>query len=157
MHTPPPTKHAAIRSSLTDDLKMKILITYQVWSKCVPMNLKRTPLTFKIKLTHNFGPLSITFSLKCLFSAKMAILCVFGCIEHWEPKQFQSKWHRWFFLVHWNTFYHNQIKIQNFHFLHFYRSLWGYVKSSDPLYRGFQWDDFKILIIYDIVQSLFIF
>ena len=31
---------------------------YRLWSKCVPMNLKRTPMTFRIKLTHNFGPLS---------------------------------------------------------------------------------------------------
>ena len=82
---------------------MKILIMYRLWSKFVLMNLKRTPMTFKIKLTHNFGPLSITFSLKCLFSTEMAI-CVFGHIEYREPKQFQSKWPRWFFLVHWNTF-----------------------------------------------------
>ena len=54
--------------------KMKILIMYQLWSKCLPVDLKRTPMTFKIKLTHNFEPLSITFSLKCLFPAKMAIL-----------------------------------------------------------------------------------
>ena len=77
---------------------------YRLWSKCVPVNLKRTPVTFKIKLTHNFGPLSITFSLKCLFPAKMAILKVFGRIGYREPKQFQSKLPRWFFLVHWNTF-----------------------------------------------------
>ena len=43
--------------------KMKILIMYRLWSKCVPMNLKRTPMTFKIKLTHNFGPLSCLASL----------------------------------------------------------------------------------------------
>ena len=77
---------------------------YRLWSKCVPVDLKRTPMTFKIKLTHNIGPLSITFSLKCLFPAKMAIFKVFGCIGYREPKQFQSKWPRWFFLVHWNTF-----------------------------------------------------
>ena len=28
--------------------KMKILIMYRLWSKYVPMNLKRTPMTFKI-------------------------------------------------------------------------------------------------------------
>ena len=77
---------------------------YRLWSKCVPVDLKRTPMTFKIKLTHNFGPLSITFSLKCLFPAKMAIFKVFGRIGYGEPKQFLSKWPRWFFLVHWNTF-----------------------------------------------------
>ena len=77
---------------------------YRLWSKCVPMSLKRTNMTFKVKLTHNFGPLSIIFSLRCLFSAKMAIFCVFGRIGYREPKQFQSKWPRWFFLVHWNTF-----------------------------------------------------
>ena len=77
---------------------------YRLWSKCVPVDLKRTPMTFKIKLTHNFGPLSITFSLKCLFPAKMGIFKVFGRIGYREPKQFQSKWPRWFFLVHWNTF-----------------------------------------------------
>ena len=76
---------------------------YRFWSKCVPMNLKRIPMTFKIKLTDNFGPLSITFSHRCLFSAKMTIFCVFDRIEYREPKQFQSKWPRWFFLVHWNT------------------------------------------------------
>ena len=37
---------------------------YRLWSKCVPMNLKRAPMTIKIKLTHSFGPLSITFSLR---------------------------------------------------------------------------------------------
>ena len=77
---------------------------YRLWSKCVPMNLKRIPMTFKIKLTHNFGPLSITFSLRGLFSAKMTIFCAFGHIEYRQPEQFQSKWPRWFFLVHWNTF-----------------------------------------------------
>ena len=70
---------------------MKILIMYRLWSKCVPMNLKRTPMTFQIKLTHTFGPLSITFSLRRLFSAEIAIFCVFGRIEYQEPKQFQSK------------------------------------------------------------------
>ena len=70
---------------------MKILIMYRLWSKCVPMNIKQTPMTFKIKLTHNFGPLSITFSLRHLFSAKMALFCVFGRTEYQEPEQFQSK------------------------------------------------------------------
>ena len=67
---------------------------FRLWSKCVPMNLKRTPMTFEIKLTHNIGPLNITFSLRRLFSAKMAIFCVFGdfCrMGYREPKQFQSK------------------------------------------------------------------
>ena len=49
--------------------------------KMCPTNLKQTPMIFKIKLTHNFGPLSITFSLRYLFSAKMTIFCVFGRIE----------------------------------------------------------------------------
>ena len=40
---------------------------------------QKTPMTFKIKLNHNFGPLSITFSFRRLFSAKMAIFCVYGC------------------------------------------------------------------------------
>ena len=70
---------------------MKILIMYRLWSKCVPVDLKRTPMTFKIKLTHNFGPLSIIFSLKCLFPAKIAIFKGFGRIGYREPKQFQSK------------------------------------------------------------------
>ena len=48
-------------------------------------------LIFRIKLTHNSGPLSITFSHRCLFSAKMAIFCVFGRKEYREPKQLQSK------------------------------------------------------------------
>ena len=64
---------------------------HRLWSKTVPVNLKQTPMTFKIKLTHNFGPLIITFSLRRLFSAKMATFCVFGRIEYREPKQFQSK------------------------------------------------------------------
>ena len=34
----------------------KILIVYQLWSKCVPVNLKRTPMTFKIKLTQLWTP-----------------------------------------------------------------------------------------------------
>ena len=64
---------------------------YRLWFKCVPMNLKRIPMTFKIKLTDNFGPHTITFSLRRLFSAEMTIFCVFGRIEYREPKQFQSK------------------------------------------------------------------
>ena len=92
---------------------------YRLWSKCVPVNLKRTPMTFKIKLTHNFGPLSITFSLKCLFPAKMAIFYVFGCIGYREPKQFQSKWPRWFFLVHWNTFLPQSKQSSKFYFFAF--------------------------------------
>ena len=35
--------------------KIEILIMYRLWAKCVPMNLKRTPMAFKIKLT--LGPL----------------------------------------------------------------------------------------------------
>ena len=133
---------------------MKILIMYRLWSKWVPMNPKRTPMTFLIKLTHNFGPLSITFSLRHLFSAKMAIFCVFGRIGYRETKQVQSKWPRWFCF----HFYHNQHKIQNVHFFfHFYRFLWGYVEFSDPCTGDFQWIDFNFFIIYDIVQSFFIF
>ena len=63
----------AYHRDLQKTQKMKILIMYRLWSKCVLVDLKRTPMTFKIKLTHNFGPLSVTFSLKCLFPAKMAI------------------------------------------------------------------------------------
>ena len=77
---------------------------YRLWSKCVQMNLKRTPLTFKIKLTHNFGPLGIIFSLRLIFLAKMGIFCIFGRIGYREPKQFQSKYPCWLILVHWNTF-----------------------------------------------------
>ena len=114
---------------------MKILIMYRLWSKCVPMNLKRIPITFEIKLTHNFGPLSITFSLRRLFSAKMAIFCVFGRIEYQEPKQFQSKWPRWFFLVHWSTFLSQSKQNSKFLFFAFLQvPIWGYVESSDPLY-----------------------
>ena len=109
---------------------------YWLWSKCA-MNLKRTPMTFKIKLTHNFGPFSITFSLRRLFSAKMTIFCVFCRIGYQEPKYFQSKWPRLFFLVHWNTFLPQSKQNSKFSFfLHFYRSLWRYVESSDPLYGG---------------------
>ena len=110
---------------------------YRLWSKCVPMNLKRTPMTIQIKLTHNFGPLSITFSLRHPFSAEMAIFCVFGHIEYQEPKPFQSKWPRWFFLVHWNTFLPQSKQNSKFlFFLHFYMSLWGYVKSWPPVWGG---------------------
>ena len=118
--------------------KMKILIMYRLWSKCVPMSLKRTNImTFKIKLTHNFGPLSITFSLRCLFSAKMAIFYVFDRIGYREPKQFQSNWPRWFFLVHWNTFLPQSKQNSKFQFFAFLQvPIWGYVESSDPLYRG---------------------
>ena len=64
---------------------------YRLWSKCVPNEPQTNPMTFKIKLTHNFELLSITFSLRHLFSAKIAIFCVFGSIGCREPKQFQSK------------------------------------------------------------------
>ena len=94
-------------------------------------------------MTHNFGLLSITFSLKCLFSAKMAICCIIGRIGYRESKRYQSKWPRWFFLVHWNTFvpqWKQNSKCLFFFFFFFffsflYKSLWGYVESSDPLYR----------------------
>ena len=92
---------------------------YRLWSKCVPMNLKWTNMTFKIKLTHNFGPLSITFSLRCSFSAKMAIFFVFGRIGYRELKQFQSRWPRWFFLVHWNTFLPQSKQNSKFQFFAF--------------------------------------
>ena len=82
---------AWLHRDLQKNQKMKILIMYRLWSKCVPMNLKQTPMTVKIKLTHNFGPLSIIFSLRRLFPAKIAIFCVFGRIGYREPKQFQSK------------------------------------------------------------------
>ena len=131
---------------------------YRLWSKCVPMNLKGIPMTFKIKLTHNFGPHSITFSLRRLFSAKMAIFCVFGCIEYREPKQFQSKWPRWFFLVHWNTFLPQSKQNSKFSYFAFLQvpmeSMWNLQTSCTG---GFQWIDFKIFIIYDIVQSFLIF
>ena len=101
--------------------KLKFWLCYRLWSKCVPMNLKQTPMTLKIKLTHIFGPLNITFSLRCLFSAKMVIFCVFCHIAYWELKQFQWKWPRWLFLVHWNIFLplsHQNSKLPLFAFLH---------------------------------------
>ena len=48
------------------------------------------PMTFKIKMIHNFGPLSITFIIRRLFPAKIDIFCVFGRIGYREPKQLQS-------------------------------------------------------------------
>ena len=60
--------------------KRLILNMYRLWSKCVPINLKRTPMTFQIKLTHNFGSFSITLNLIRLFSAKLTMFCVFGRI-----------------------------------------------------------------------------
>ena len=92
---------------------------YRLRSKCVPVNLKRIPMIFRIKLTHNSGPLSITFSHRCLISAKMAIFCVFGHIEYREPKQLQSKWPRWLFLVHWNKFLPQSKQNSKFSFLAF--------------------------------------
>ena len=94
---------------------MKILITYRWWSKCVPVNLKWTPMTFKIKLTHNFGPLSITFSLRCLFSAKwpyFLYLAVYGTENLNNSNQNDVGGSFQFIGTH---FYHNQNKIQNFH------------------------------------------
>ena len=69
-----------------------------------PNEPQTNPYDIKIKLTRNFGPLSITFSLRRLFSAKMAIFCLFGRIGYREPERFQSKKkkkkkkkkHRWF-------------------------------------------------------------
>ena len=115
---------------------MKILIMYRLWWKCVPMSLKRTNMTFKVKLTHNFGPLSITFSLRCLFSAKMAIFCVFGRIGYREPKQFQSKWPRWFFLVHWNTFLPQSKQNSKLPFFAFLQVLMGVRGIFRPPVRG---------------------
>ena len=109
---------------------------YRLWSKCVPMNLKRTPMTFKIKSTHNFGPLSITFSLRRLFSAKMAILCVFGHREYREPKQFQSKWPRYFILVHWNTFLPQSKQNSKFLFFAFLRVPMGVCGIFRPPIQG---------------------
>ena len=56
---------------------MKILVMYRLWSKCVPMSLKRTNMTFKIKLTQNFGPLSITLASDAYFQVEMAIFFVY--------------------------------------------------------------------------------
>ena len=110
---------AWLHRDLQKNPKMKILIMYRLWSKCVPMSLKRTNMTFQIKLTHNFGPLSITFSPKCLFSAKMAIFCVFDRIGYRKPKQFQSNWIRWFFLVNWYTFLPQSKQNSKFEFFAF--------------------------------------
>ena len=109
---------------------------YRLWSKCVPMNLKRTPMTFKIKLIHNFGPLSITFSLRRPFSAKMARFCVFGRVENREPKQFQSKWPSWFFLVHLNTFLPQSKQNSNFSFFAFLRVPVGVCGIFRPPVQG---------------------
>ena len=79
-------------------------------------------MTFEIKMTYIFGPLSITFNLRCLFSAKMTLIGVFGRIGYREPKQFQLKWPRWFFLVHWNTVLSQS---QSKHFLSFLQVLMG--------------------------------
>ena len=54
------------------------MVNQLLWSKCVPINLKRTPMAFKIRLTHNFLPLSITLSLRHLIIAKMTIFCVYA-------------------------------------------------------------------------------
>ena len=99
-------------------------------------------MKFNIKLTQNFGPLSISFNLRRLFSAKNGhILCIW-------PKNFESKWPRWFFLVHWNKVFTTikaKFKIFIFSIFAFLRVPMGYVESSDSLYRGFQWIDFKTL------------
>ena len=109
---------------------------YRLWSKCVPVDLKRTPMTFKIKLTQNFGPLSITFILKCLFPAKMAIFQVLGRIGYQEPKQFQSKWPRWFFLVHWNTFLPHSKQNSKFTFFAFLQVPMGVCGIFRPPVQG---------------------
>ena len=49
----------------------------------------------------------------------MAIFCVFDRIGYHEPKQFQSKWPRWFFLVHWNTFLPQSKQNSKFQFFAF--------------------------------------
>ena len=100
------------------------------------MNLKRTPMTFKIKMTYNFGPLSITFSLRHPFSAKMTILCVFCRIGYREPKQLQSKWRKWFFLVHWNTFLPQSKQNPKFSFFAFQQVPMGVCGIFRPPVQG---------------------
>ena len=104
------------------------------------MSLKQTPMTFTIKFTRNFGPLNITFSLRCLFSAKMAIFCVFDHIGYREPKEFNQNDLGASFKFIGTHFYHNQNKIQNFLFFFFVVAFpqvpMGYVESSDPLLQG---------------------
>ena len=109
---------------------------YRLWSKWVPMNLKWTPMTFEIKLTHNFGQLGVTFGLRCQFSAKMAIFCVFDRIGYREPKQFQSKWPRLFFLVHWNTFLPQSKQNSKFSFFAFLQVPMGVCGIFRPPVQG---------------------
>ena len=115
---------------------MKILIMYRLWSKCVPMNLKQTPMKFKIKLLHNFDPLASLLASHPYFSVKTAIFCVFGRIEYREPKQFQSKRPRWFFLVHWNTFLPQSKQNLKFSFFVFLQVPMGVCGISRPPVQG---------------------
>ena len=58
-----------------DRQKRKILIMFRLWLKWVSMNLKRTSMTFKIKLNDNLS-FATTFSLY----AKLFFVSVFGSI-----------------------------------------------------------------------------
>ena len=49
-------------------------------------------------------PLESLLASNAYFQLKWPYLKYFSRIGYREPKQFQSKWPRWFFLVHWNTF-----------------------------------------------------
>ena len=98
-----------------------MFIMFWSLSKCGPVNLKRTSMTFKIKLTDNFLPLTTTFNNR-------SMVVVFGSIGYSEPMQFQLKM-TWVILF--SSLKHNYTTIQTkskfSYFCIFYMSLCAHV------------------------------
>ena len=58
------------------------------------------------------------------------------CIGYREPKQFLSKWPRWFFLVHWNTFLPQSKQNSKFLFFAFLQVPMGVCGIFRPRVQG---------------------
>ena len=110
--------------------KMKMLILFWLWSKCVPMNLKRTSMIFKIKLTDNLVPLATTFSLRSILFVLNWVFCV--CVWLYRVRQthifpIKMAWLVLFSLLE-HVYTTIKIKFKFLNFWIFYRSLWGHAK-----------------------------
>ena len=104
---------------------MKIWILFLHWSKCIPINLKRTPKTFNGKFEGLYAPHNITFFLyipmwkNYHFRPKSAIKQGHGSVgldmsKHLIP-----------FRLLWMHFDHDEDKIQIFNFWPFPKAIIG--------------------------------
>ena len=119
---------------------MKILIMYRLWSKCVPMNLKRTLWHLKLNWLTTLDPLASLLPSDAYFQLKWPYSVLFWPYRVPRTLTIPIKMtYRWFFLVHWNISLpksKQNLKFSFFAFLEIPIGVGLYVESSDPLYRG---------------------